>query len=311
MTTMNRSTLILVLVVVAAVAVGAVVAGHGNGAGATAMGAYSGGNASQVGLADTATSSSAAANATGTDPAQQEPVLDKFHSRDPFIQVISTAAPSTGTTGGTSPAPSTSPTSQPSTPIAADIRITLKGAISVYPHQKVGAKLPPSNPAFKIGGFSPTGVDFTLLNGYTLSDGSTSFTIAEGQTTQVVLTKGTGGTQTTYTIKVVNLIYSAGGSGGGGSGGGGSGGGGSGGGSSASIPAGHSIKALSVDTQNGVASATIVVDSVTYANKKVGAVFTTGWGQIKIVGINAPGQTVTILHGDVQLTLHVGQTFSK
>jgi len=54
-----------------------------------------------------------------------------------------------------------------------------------------------------------------------------------------------------------------------------------------------------------------VVDGVTYANKKVGDVFSTGWGQIKIVGINAPAQTVTILHGDVQLTLHVGQTYAK
>ena len=74
---------------------------------------------------------------------------------------------------------------------------------------------------------------------------------------------------------------------------------------------GHAIKAVSVDTSNGVPSATLVVDGTTYAAKKVGAVFDTAWGQIKVLGINGPGQTVTILHADVQLTLRVGQSVSK
>ena len=74
---------------------------------------------------------------------------------------------------------------------------------------------------------------------------------------------------------------------------------------------GHAIKAVSVETSNGVPSATLVVDGTTYAAKKVGAVFDTAWGQIKVLGINGPGQTVTILHADVQLTLRVGQSVSK
>ena len=58
-------------------------------------------------------------------------------------------------------------------------------------------------------------------------------------------------------------------------------------------------------------SATIVVDGTTYASRKVGAVISTSWGQVKIVGINGPAQTVTVLHGDVQVTLQVGQSVSK
>ncbi len=54
-----------------------------------------------------------------------------------------------------------------------------------------------------------------------------------------------------------------------------------------------------------------MVDGTTYAAKKVGDVVTTSWGQIKILGINGPAQTVTILHADVQVTLHVGQSVSK
>jgi hypothetical protein len=74
---------------------------------------------------------------------------------------------------------------------------------------------------------------------------------------------------------------------------------------------GHSIQALSIENQDGVPSATLVVDGTTFAARKVGAVMTTSWGQIKIVGINGPAQTVTILHADVQVTLRVGQSVSK
>ena len=73
----------------------------------------------------------------------------------------------------------------------------------------------------------------------------------------------------------------------------------------------HAIKAVSIETSNGVPSATLVIDGTTYAAKKVGAVLNTGWGQVKILGINGPAQTVTILHADVQVTLHVGQAVSK
>ena len=74
---------------------------------------------------------------------------------------------------------------------------------------------------------------------------------------------------------------------------------------------GHSIKVLSIDSQNGTASATFDVDGATYADKQVGDTFTTDWGQIKVVAIDFDAQTVTILHGDVTLTLHAGQAVVK
>ena len=81
--------------------------------------------------------------------------------------------------------------------------------------------------------------------------------------------------------------------------------------SSTSQDVSHAIKAVSIETSNGVTSTTLVIDGTTYAAKKVGVVLNTGWGQVKILGINAPAQTVTVLHADVQITLHVGQSVSK
>ena len=52
---------------------------------------------------------------------------------------------------------------------------------------------------------------------------------------------------------------------------------------------------------------TIEVDGMTYADKKEGDTFSTGWGEIKIISINVSAQTVTIMHGDQTLTLHVGE----
>ena len=319
--TMSRSTVVLVLVIVTAVALGAVVAVHGGGSPtATAMGTYGSGSAATNGLADT---SSVAANVntpTGVDPAKQEPVLNLFHSRDPFIQATSAPASSGGITEGQTTSPSPSPSaSASSVPHAADIMLVTKSGSHTYNDQQVGDKLPPSSSLFQIVRLSSAGVQFKLLNGYALQDGSTTFAVPTGTAgTQLILQKS-GGTQTTVTIKVLQILYDTSGGGKGGGSGSGSGGSGSGSGSGSSSStgsggtsvSGHAIKALSIDTKNGVASATIVVDGTTYANKKVGDTFATGWGHIKIVGINAPGQTVTILHADVQLTLHVGQSYSK
>ena len=66
-----------------------------------------------------------------------------------------------------------------------------------------------------------------------------------------------------------------------------------------------------INTLNGESSANFVVNGTTYANKVVGDVFTTSWGQIKVLGINAGAQTVTILHGDATLVLSKGQSVTK
>jgi len=97
----DRSNVVLVLVVVAAIAVAAVVAVHGHaGNGATAMSAYGAENPSVAGLADTsAVASSTGSGADALDPAKQNPTLDQFHSRNPFIQATGAPAANGSTAG--------------------------------------------------------------------------------------------------------------------------------------------------------------------------------------------------------------------
>ena len=68
---------------------------------------------------------------------------------------------------------------------------------------------------------------------------------------------------------------------------------------------------LSITVSNGTAMATFEVDGKVYADKKVGDVFSTGWGDIGVIAINVDAQTVTIVHGDQTLVLHVGQVIIK
>jgi hypothetical protein len=120
-------------------------------------------------------------------------------------------------------------------------------------------------------------------------DGSTSVQVAESQ--QVSVTNADTGT--VYKLKVTQLNF------------------GSSGGTSVQPTGGHVIQVLSVNTRNGVSSATFKVDATTFADKQVGALFTTDWGQIKVLGIDASAQTVAFMHGDASFTLHVGQQIEK
>jgi hypothetical protein len=284
--------------------VASVVAVHGHsGAAVTSLSASGAENPAAAGLADTSgVASSTGSGLAAVDPAKQDPTLDQFTSRNPFIQA--TAAPSTD---GSTPAPTGTPTASPSAtpkPVAADIHIKSGSVNATYSDQKVGAELPPSAKVFKVTAISSTAVTFELLNGYTLGGDTSKKTFAVTQSTsptQVILVNGSK--QSVYLITVLQIVLSGNGSGSGASGSGGSG--------SASDIAGHSIKAISIETHNGVPGATLVVDGTTFAAKNVGDVMTTSWGQIKILGINGPAQTVTILHADVQITLHVGQSVSK
>lgn len=296
MRTMNRSTLILVLVAVVGMSLAAAVAAR-TGGGATAMGTYSAGSAQQSGLADTsATTTTAATGAPAIDPAKEQPILDKFHSRDPFIQVTPTPG-----TGGPGPGPSSSPSASPS-PVLIGANVKISGGVSgSFKSQKVGAVL---LKRFKITAITSGGVAFKLVNGWQVTpSGVTKITVASSSSFD--LKKGTTATETD-TIKITLVFKSSGGGGGGGGGSGGGTGGGSGGSLS-----GQSIQVLSIDTQNGTASATLEVGGVTYAAKKIGSVFSTSAGQIKILGINTAAQTVTVLQGDQQLTLHVGESSGK
>ena len=58
-------------------------------------------------------------------------------------------------------------------------------------------------------------------------------------------------------------------------------------------------------------AATFKVDGTTFADKQVGDVFSTGWGQIKVLAIDAVAQKVTFMHGDATFTLHVGEWIIK
>ena len=298
----DRSNVVLVLVVVAAIAVAAVVAVHGHaGSGATAMSAYGAENPSVAGLADTsAVASSTGSGADALDPAKQNPTLDQFHSRNPFIQA--TGAPAASGSTAPSSEPTSSPTATP-TPVSANIRVKSGGVDGTYNDQKVGDKLPPAASVFKITAISSAGVTFELLNGYTIGGAGKTFGPVAAETLPTAVKLQNGSKSVTYFITVLQLNDSAGN--------GGSGGGSGSGNGSASSDVGHAIKAVSIETSNGVPSATLVVDGTTYAAKKVGAVVNTAWGQVKILGINAVAQTVTVLHADVQVTLHVGQSVSK
>jgi hypothetical protein len=303
MMTTSKSNAILAIVVVAAIAVASVVAVHGHG-GATALGTYGAGSPAAAGLADTSTvASSTGSAATVADPAKQQPTLDQFTSRNPFVQA--TTAPGSGSTATTTPSSSPTPGAKA---MSANITVKTGSVGATYMNQVVGDKLPPAGSVFSIQSMNSSGVTFKLLNGYTVGAGTDTktFTIAQAsEPTQVTLVNGSS--HKIYFVTVVH-ISTAEGSAGTSSGSTSSSTGSSG---TTNATAGHSIKALSIETSNGVPSATITVDGTAFAARTVGQVTTTSWGQIKVIGINAPAQTVTILHADVQLTLHVGQSVSK
>ncbi len=209
MMTINRSNVVLVIVVVAALAVASVVAAHGHGAPASALATTAIDNPAAAGLADTtAATSSTSGAASAVDPAKQEPTLDQFTSRDPFIQT--TAAPAAGSTAN----PTSSPTAQPA-PVSADVKVvkvTKQGVpISTYNYhnQKVGAALPTSSPVIQITKVAAGGVTFELLGNYTLGGESNLKTFGplapSTEPTQVQLDDGS--VTLYYDITVMQLHY--------------------------------------------------------------------------------------------------------
>jgi len=204
------------------------------------------------------------------DPAKQEPLLDKFSSKDPFIPLSTTSPTPT-------PTPSASPTAPAGETLTA--KVTVDGAS--YTVSK-GDKIPSGTPIFTVSSITSSGVTFALIDGQ-FENGDTSLTINVGESVKVTKEGGAS-----YIIKVVSVSSSDG-----------------------SSVSGHSIKVLSITESNGTAMVTLEIDGVTYADKKVGDTFTTGWGEIKILAINVDAQTVTIMRGDQTITLSAGQTVVK
>jgi hypothetical protein len=262
---------VIALIVGAALALAvAVASSRSDATGATAAGTPE--------VAATGVYSEAATDAlAAADPAKEQPLLDKFTSKDPFIPL-----PTPGATGTSSPAPSPSPTStsQPSSNLSAKVKV--EG--TTY-NVMEGDKVPGGSAAeFTITGVTSSDVTFKVIDG-SLKNGDKSFSVNLGEAVRVTLDSGVS-----YDISVVSIGE----------------GGGGGGGSS-----GHSISVLSVSSQNGTALVTVKVDGKTYSDLKQGDVIDTSWGQIEIVSINVGAQTVTIMHGDQTFTLHAGQVVVK
>jgi hypothetical protein len=227
---------------------------------------------------DTETAALAAA-----DPAKEQPLLDKFTSKDPFIPF-----PTSGTAG--TPTPSPTSTSPATTDLSAKVKVD-GTAYNVMQGDKVPGG---SAAAFTVTGITSGDVTFSIIDGE-LENGDTSFSVNLGEAVRV--TEKTSGVSYDISVVAIGAASSGGGSGGG-----------TGGGSSG---AAHSITVLSVTSQNGTALVTIEVDGKTYADKQVDAVIATSWGEIKVISIDVGAQTVTVLHGDQTLTLHAGQVVVK
>jgi len=207
------------------------------------------------------------------DPAREQPLLDKFTSKDPFIPF-----PVAG--GGTaSPTPSPTSTSQPSGNLSAKVKVDGTSYNVVQGDQVPGG----SAAEFTITGVSSGDVTFKVIDG-TLENGDKSFSVNLGEAVRVTLDAGVS-----YDISVISIGQ----------------GGGGGGGTS------HTISVLNVTSQNGTALVTLEVDGKTYSDLEQGDVISTSWGEIAIISINVNAQTVTIMHGDQTLTLHAGQVVVK
>ena len=294
----KRLLFISAMIILLAAGIAMAVAGGPAKTSASGLATY-GGSAGQPSMADTSTATAAQTSAgAALDPAKQEPVLDQFTSKDPFDMSTLSGATSTPTpteTPTSTPTPTATPTATPtSTPTSTPTPTNpTSAAVVVSGHAytvKVGNKVPSSGPVFTISALSSAGVTFKLLNNMHFEDGSTSVQVAEHQ--QVSVTNADTGSK--YILKVTQLNF-----------------GGSTGGTSVQPVSGHVIQLLSINTRNGVSSATFKVDGTTFADKQVGAVFATDWGQIKVLGVDASAQTVTFMHGDATFTLHVGQQVTK
>ena len=274
--TPNRRVLTYVaiaLIVGAALALAVALSNSGAGtSGAAAAGADKSAVTAYSAGSETATLAAA-------DPAKEQPLLDKFTSKDPFIPF-----PVPGVSSTATPTPNPTSTTEPS-----NLSAKVKVDGTTY-NVMVGDKVPGgSAAAFTITAITSSDVTFKVIEG-TILNGDKTFQMDPGEPETVTLKPS----DVSYHMEVISI-------------GAASNGGGSGGGSSTS----HSISVLSITSQNGTALVTLEVDGKTYSDKAQGAVIETSFGEIKIIAINVNAQTVTILHGDQTLTLHAGKVIIK
>jgi hypothetical protein len=296
--TISRSNALFVVVVVLAITVAAIVVQSGQTAGA----------ARPTTVAVSLAASSLEASSTGSalsesDPAQQVPNLDQFTSRDPFIQA--TASPGASPTATASPTSSASPSPSPSpTPTVFEATVRLKVSLDgkkideTFSQCRRGAVLPPGRPLLRIAAVFGDRVKFEPIDGYRLvgSSDSKTFEVWTGKSASPSIRKGS-----LTTLCWVSVLHI----------------GGDGTGSSSDeqaplgVASGQSIEALSIVSLNGVPGVILAVDDTVYPAEEIGQTFTTVWGQIEVIGVDEAAHTVTVEHGDLQETLHLGQPVSQ
>jgi hypothetical protein len=123
------------------------------------------------------------------DPAKQEPPLDKFTAKDPFIP-LSVATPT--------PAPTS--TSNPDSSLSA--RVTVNGTTYTVVQ---GDKVPSGSPAFTISSITSGDVTFAVIDG-ALKNGDSSITVNLGESVRATLENGKS-----YDLSVLSIGSSGGG----------------------------------------------------------------------------------------------------
>lgn len=182
MTAQKRRLLYLVLALVVGVALAAaVIVSRG--------GSDESGSAGPLVTTTVAAEETSADEAT-VDPAKQEPLLDKFSSKDPFIPLPTTSP---------TPTPSASPTTPAGQTLTA--KVTVDG--DSYTVSK-GDKIPSGTPIFTVSSITSSGVTFALIDGE-FENGDTSLTINVGESVKVTKEGGAS-----YIIKVVSVSSSGG-----------------------------------------------------------------------------------------------------
>jgi len=265
----------LVLVVAAAVAVGLEVMGGDTQASTGAQGYTVTTTASDT------TAGGAADDILAADPAKEQPVLDQFQSKNPFRPLY---VQNTSGTGGST---STSTADDGATAQITGAKIKVNGtAVTVA----VGDTVPEDGPEFTIAAINSDEVVFKLMDDNEFEDGSSSVTVGVGESVEVT-NKDTG---KSYTLSVTAIVFAGGATS-----------------TTTATASGHTFKALSINTVDGVVTVTIEVDGTVYSDKKVGAVVDTAAGDVKIVAINEGTQSAAVLWGDANLVLYVGQSVSK
>jgi hypothetical protein len=78
-----------------------------------------------------------------------------------------------------------------------------------------------------------------------------------------------------------------------------------------SSPYVHTLTVVSIANVGGSPAVTLRVDGTTYANKIVGDVMSTTWGQVQVLVVDVSGQVATLQHGSETITLAVGDSIHE